>query len=68
MPDENRKLPALGWAGFEDSRAAAGRRRRKATWSLRPMHEASDGATVDASRFLKARDLCAGLGRKPVEE
>jgi hypothetical protein len=44
MPEQPRKLPPLGFAGFEDSRAAAGRPRRKVRWSLRPMHEPCEGA------------------------
>ena len=36
MPDKPRKLLPLGFAGFEDSPAAAGGSRRKARWSLRP--------------------------------
>jgi hypothetical protein len=68
MPDNKpRKLPPLGFAGFEDSPAAAGRPRRKAKWSLRPVREPSDGAAVGAGRFIKEADLCAGLGRKKPE-
>jgi hypothetical protein len=67
MPDEPpRKLPPLGFAGFEASSAAAGRPRRK--WSLRPGPEAGEGAAVDAGRFVKEADLCAGLGKKPAKE
>jgi hypothetical protein len=68
MSDKLPKLPALGWAGFENSSAAAGRPHRKATWSLRPGHEPGDGhgsQAPDAGRFLNERELCAGLGRKP---
>jgi hypothetical protein len=45
MTDQPPRLPRLGFAGFEDSSAAAGRPRRKASWSLRPMHETGEGAT-----------------------
>jgi hypothetical protein len=64
MPDKPPKLPPLGFAGFEASSAAAGRPRRKATWSLRPMHEPSEGKAADASRFVKEAELYAGIGRK----
>jgi hypothetical protein len=52
------------FASFEASGAATGRRRRRATWSLRPMHEPSGGAAVDAARFVREAELCAGLGRR----
>jgi hypothetical protein len=65
MSDKPPKLPRLGFAGFEDSRAAAGRSRRKATWSLRPMREPSECATADAGRFVSAAEVMQGLGRKP---
>lgn len=61
------KLPALGFAGFEDSPAAAGRPRRKAMWSLRPVHEPSDSQAADAGRFVKEAQVLQGLGRKPTE-
>jgi hypothetical protein len=66
MPPEQppRKLPELGFAGFEASSAAAGRPRRKATWSLRPVHDPSEGAAVDAGRFVTETELYAGIGRK----
>lgn len=64
MADKPRKLPPLGFAGFEDSSAAGGRR-RKATWPLRPMHEPSEGATADASRFLTKPKPYASPRRKP---
>ena len=65
MPDKPPKLPPLGFAGFEDSSAAGGRR-RKATWPLRPMHEPSAGEASDAARRLvKEDELLQGLGRKP---
>jgi hypothetical protein len=41
--------------------------RRKPRWSLRPMHEPSEGATVDAARFVNAVEVMRGLGRKPTE-
>jgi hypothetical protein len=46
MPDKPRKLPALGFAGFEDSSAAGGRR-RKSRWAINPMRAE---ATWPASR------------------
>ena len=66
MPDKPpRKLPALGFAGFEDSPAAAGYRRKR-RWPLRPMYEPSAGAATDAARrFLKEDQVLQGLGRKP---
>jgi hypothetical protein len=42
--------------------------RRRSRWALRSMREPSEGEAVDASRFVKEADLCAGLGRKPVKE
>jgi hypothetical protein len=68
MSDKPPKLPQLGFAGFEASSAAAGHGRRRSRWALRPMREPSEGEAVDASRFVKEADLCAGLGRKPVKE
>jgi hypothetical protein len=67
MPDKPPKLPALGFAGFEDSSAAAGGSRRKATWSLRPTDEGHDSQAAEASRLVKEAELCAGLGRKKPE-
>jgi hypothetical protein len=58
------KLPRLGFAGFEDSPAAAGRRRR-ATWSINPMREPGAGEATDAARRLLNEDqVLEGLGRK----
>ena len=37
MPDKPRKLPALGFAGFEDSSAAGGTGRRKARYVINPL-------------------------------
>jgi hypothetical protein len=67
MSDKPPKLPALGFAGFEDSRAAAGRPRRRATWPLRPTDEGHGSRAADASRFVKEAELLAGLGRKKLE-
>jgi hypothetical protein len=67
MPDKPRKLPALGFAGFEDSPAAGGRR-RKPTWPLRPMYEPSAGEASDAARRLVGEDqVLQGLGRRKPE-
>jgi hypothetical protein len=46
MHDERpRRLPPLGFAGFEASSAAAGRRRRKSRWAINPLR---DGARASA--------------------
>jgi hypothetical protein len=63
MPDQPLRKPLeLGFAGFEASPAAAGRPRRKATWSLRPMHAAGEGAAVDGSRFVTEADYVQASG------
>jgi hypothetical protein len=67
MPEKPTKLPAIGWAGFENSPAAAGHGRRKPRWSLRPTVELGEGATADAGRFVKGAEVLRGLGRKPTE-
>jgi hypothetical protein len=41
--------------------------RRKPRWSLRPMREPTEGEAVDAARFVKEAELCAGLGRRKPE-
>lgn len=65
MPEQPRKLPALGFGGFEDSSAAGGRR-RKVTWPLRPTHDPSAGEATDAARRLVGEaEVLQGLGRKP---
>jgi hypothetical protein len=61
------KPPRLGFAGFEDSRAAAGHGRRKTTWPLRPMQEAGAGEAGDAGRFANAAEVMRGLGRRKPE-
>jgi len=67
MPDKPRKLPALGFAGFDDSPAAGGRR-RKATWPLRPTHDPSAGEATDAARcFVTEAEVLQGLGRRKPE-
>jgi hypothetical protein len=65
MPDKPPKLPALGFAGFEDSSSARGRPRRRSTWSLRPTASPSEAATADAARFVSAAAIMQGIGRKP---
>jgi hypothetical protein len=65
MPGENRKLPEIGWAGFEASSAAGGDRRRMATWSLGRSDDAGERATADAARFVTKAKLYEGLGRRP---
>ena len=68
MPDKPRKLPPLGFGGFEDSSAAGGRRRR-ATWPLRPMHEPGDSQATDAARRIVGEgEVLQGLGRKAEKE
>jgi hypothetical protein len=67
MPDQPRKLPAIGWAGFEDSSSARGSSRRKSRWSVNPLR---DGARVsaEAARFSSLEsELMQGLGRKKPE-
>jgi hypothetical protein len=66
MPGEPpRKLPALGWAGFEASSSAAGTGRRKSRWPLNPMR-AEASASAEAARFSNlAAAITRGLGRKP---
>jgi hypothetical protein len=67
MPDERPRLPKLGFAGFEDSPAAGGRR-RKATWPLRPLHDPSAGEATDAARrFVNEDQVLQGLGRRKPE-
>jgi hypothetical protein len=59
-----RKLPSLGFGGFEDSRAAAGTGRRKSRWSLNPLR-AEARASVEGARLAGLEgELLAGLGRK----
>jgi len=48
-----RKLPELGFAGFEASCAAAGHGRRTGRWPLRPTQEPSDSQAADAGWFVK---------------
>jgi hypothetical protein len=68
MPDDHPRKPRLtdNFAGFDTDPRRSGR--RKSRWSLRPVHEPSEGEAVDAVRFVKAPELYAGLGRKPVKE
>jgi hypothetical protein len=65
MPDKPRKLPPLGFAGFEASAAAGGRSRRKPMWSLHPLREPGDAATMEARRILDEDQVQAGIGRRP---
>jgi hypothetical protein len=67
MPDQPPKLPALGFAGFEDSPAAAGRSRRRSTWSLRPNGEPSEAMAADAARLVDAAAVLQGIGRRKPE-
>ena len=68
MTDERPKLPALGFAGFENSSAAAGRRSRKARWSINPLRDEAS-ASAAATRFSHLEgELRQGLGRKPERE
>jgi hypothetical protein len=51
MPDKPApRSPAVGWAGFEASAAAAGGSRRKRRWVLWPRQEAGAAQAVDAAR------------------
>jgi hypothetical protein len=66
MSKEPRRLPALGFAGFEDSPAAGGGRRRKPRWQLNPLREPSAGeATMEARRILPEHEVEQGIGRVP---
>jgi hypothetical protein len=65
MPARPPKLPALGFAGFEDSPAAGGGRRRRSRWSIRPTEEPGERLAADAARFVDQAALYAGLGRRP---
>jgi hypothetical protein len=65
MPEQPRKLPQLGFAGFEDSRAAAGRSRRKARWSINPVRDGARASAVDARLASIADGIARGIGRKP---
>jgi hypothetical protein len=67
MPDQPQKLPAIGWAGFEDSPAAAGRSCRKARWAINPLR-AEGRASAEAARFTSLEgELMQGLGRRKPE-
>jgi hypothetical protein len=48
MPDDRPRKPRLtdNFAAFDTDPRRSGR--RKSRWSLRPMHEPSEGATADA--------------------
>lgn len=64
MPEQPPKLPPLGFAGFENSPAAAGHR-RKPTWPLRPMRAPHDSQATDAARrFVREAEVLQGLGRR----
>ena len=65
MPDKPRKLPALGFAGFENSSAAAGHGRRRTRWAINPMR-AEAHASAEGGRLAALEgELMQGLGRKP---
>jgi hypothetical protein len=65
MTEPPPKLPALGFAGFEDSPTARGHSRRRSTW-LRPLSPSpSEAARADAARFVDAAAIMRGIGRKP---
>jgi hypothetical protein len=69
MPNNNPPKPlAIGWAGFENSPAAAGHRRRRTGWALNPLREPVNAATAEARRILPEREVEQGLGRKQVKE
>jgi hypothetical protein len=68
MPDEPPKMPALGFAGFENSAGATGRSRRKSRWAINPLR-AEASATAEAARFSNLEgELMQSLGRKPAKE
>jgi hypothetical protein len=67
MPDKPRKLPALGFAGFEDSSAAAGHSRRKGRWAINPLR-AEARASAEGGRLAGLEgELLQGLGRRKPE-
>jgi hypothetical protein len=67
MPDKPPRLPRHdNFANFE-AVPGASRPRRRGAWWLRPVHEAGDSATADASRFLKEAELMQGHGRREPE-
>jgi hypothetical protein len=68
MPDQPQRLPRLGFAGFENSSAAAGTGRRKSRWALRPTDDGHGSQAADVARFVSAAEICAGLGKKQVNE
>jgi hypothetical protein len=58
------RLPKLGFAGFEDSPAAGGGRRRKPEYLIRPFEEPGNSATAEARRILPEAKVQQGIGRK----
>jgi hypothetical protein len=67
MVNRRSTIKPSSFGGFEDSRAAAGRRRRKTRWSLRPAGEGQDSQAPDAGRFITKAKLYEGLGRRKPE-
>jgi hypothetical protein len=65
MPDQPRKLPALGFAGFEDSSAAGGHSRRRRWFPIHTTETPGERQAADVSRFVDRAALCKGLGRRP---
>jgi hypothetical protein len=68
MPDQPPpKLPAIGWAGFEKSPAAAGHGRRKSRWAINPLRDGAR-ASAESARFSSLEaELLQGLGRRKEE-
>jgi hypothetical protein len=67
MPTKPPKLPPLGFAGFEDSAAAGGGRRRGRRWQLFPVKDPGADQDADVSRWANEAELMAGLGRRKEE-
>jgi hypothetical protein len=65
MPDKPRKLPRLGFAGFEDSSAAGGTGRRKSRWAINPLRAEARASAEGARLATLEGELMQGLGRKP---
>lgn len=63
MPEPPRKLPELGFAGFEASSAAAGRGRRKPGWPLNPMRAEARASAKAAGLSSLAAAITRGIGR-----
>jgi hypothetical protein len=65
MTDKPRKLPRLGFAGFEDSSAAAGTGRRKPRWAINPLRDGARASAEGARLASLADGIARGIGRKP---